>query len=364
MADDVPSTSTAAAAASGGGVGHRFLWLSDVHLDPYYGTPLAFRESYDDGANCDASDDDSTATSSKITGRYGCDSPPSLVLGAIDAALRGLRGGGEEEGGDPSFVLVTGDVVRHGIDQLFVTGNFEEGSESRVDNNKSSSSSSAMDGAAYASYHDIAMIEAGKVMGTASSYLRDAFPNATIVICLGNNDVVPDYYLELYEDDENDGNGNEGRGMMPTPQTAGMLGVLYDALVGDIDEDGMSSSILTSEDMSTFLRGGYYHRTFHDGSLIVLSLNTVLYSSFHGPTIHRNIDDPGGQFEWMRTTLRDCRRRRQTSSSTSAASSSASAAAADAENGTGCSAMIVGHVPPAMGSYRHQQLWKEGYIRT
>jgi sphingomyelin phosphodiesterase acid-like 3 len=354
MADDVPS----AAATSGGEavLGHRFLWLSDVHLDPYYGTSRAFRESYDDGTKCDDSDD---GDEDRTTGSYGCDSPPALVLGAIDAARREFKVDGEENG--PSFVIVTGDAVRHGIDQLFASGrNFEEGSESRVENDDNdNNSSSAMDGAAIASYHDEAMIEAGKVMGTVASYLRTAFPNATVVICLGNNDVVPDYYLELYEDKERreDGHGNGDDGGMPTPQNAGMLGVLYDALVGDdVDEDGTSSSILTYEDMSTFLRGGYYHRTFHDGSLIVLSLNTVLYSSFHGPMMHRNVDDPGGQFEWMRTTLDDCRRRRRQMSSSSVA--------AAAEDGIGCSAMIVGHVPPAMGSYRHQQLWKEGYIRT
>ncbi|KAL3816384.1 hypothetical protein ACHAXA_008354 [Cyclostephanos tholiformis] len=339
MPDDVPSSSSSFSS-------HRFLWLSDVHLDPYYGTSLAFQESYYVGSNCDVSDDDDETT----TGRYGCDSPPSLVVGTINASRGAMTttktttaDGGD--GGDPSFVIVTGDVVRHGIDQIYVTGDFVEGAESRLDNSSSSAAAAAaVDDAASASYHARAMAEAGSVMGEFASALRLAYPNSIIVICLGNNDVVPDYYLELFEDGNGNGEGGGGGEVPPTPETAGMLGVLYDALVGNIDdddEDYVPSSILKSEDMSTFLRGGYYHRTLHDGSMIILSLNTVLYSAFHGPHAHRYIDDPGGQFAWMRMILSDCRL-----------------------SSRPCSAMIVGHVPPAMGSYRHQQLWKEGYIRT
>jgi sphingomyelin phosphodiesterase acid-like 3 len=357
-ADDAPSSSMIAGS-------HRFLWLSDVHLDPMYGTPLAFAASYYPDADCGAgmsADADDDAAAPYYFGRYGCDSPPALVGGALDAAIEAFEttsSGGEEGGGGrrqrPSLVIVTGDAIRHGIDQIFSGGDFSEGAESKADNGTTTTSSEAKAGdeagdeAASAPWHEAAMDEAGKVVRSFASIMRTSFPDSVIVYALGNNDVVPDYYLALFDDVVVDDDGvarEEGIATIPTPGTAGMLGVLYDALVvggDDDDDDDDDVSILTSADASTFLAGGYYSRTIHDGSLVVLSLNTILYSSFHEPIMrHRDIDDPGGQFAWMRKILSGCRREVETCRS----------------------AMIVGHVPPAMGSFRHQQLWREGYIRT
>ena len=348
------ATAAAAAPSSSSSGSHlRFLWLSDVHMDPHYGTPLAFAASYYEGVDCgDASDAPS--------GKHGCDAPPALIAGALDAAVAATTtatttsgGGGdwERRSPPPAFVVVTGDAVRHGVDQIFSEpgADFAEGAEARSDG--------AVASAASATWHDLAMAEAGRVMGGVASMIRDAFPDSVVVVCLGNNDVVPDYYLELPED----GAGGEGGGVaMPTPETAGMLGIMYDALSGitandDYDDASSSSSssssspssILTSSDAPTFLRGGYYVRMVHSGSLAILSLNTVLYSSIYGPYIDAD-DDPGGQFGWMRTILSECR----------------ASPAGGGGGGPRCSAMIVGHVPPAMGSFRHQQMWRERYIRT
>lgn len=95
---------------------------------------------------------------------------------------------------------------------------------------------------------------------------------------------------------------------------------------------------MTPYDEWTFLRGGYYSRTLHDANLTVLSLNTVLYSGYFNPT-PKNVYDPGWQLAWMRQILSGCR-----------------------ENGT--QAMILGHIPPGIGSYRHTQMWKDIYVQS
>ena len=167
MADDAaatadpPSTSSSMIAGS-----HRFLWLSDVHLDPMYGTPLAFAASYYPDADCADADD----AAASYFGRYGCDSPPALVGGALDAAIEAFEttsSGGEEGGGGrrqrPSLVIVTGDAIRHGIDQIFSGGDFSEGAESKADNGTTTTSSEAKAGdeaaeeAASAPWHEAAM---------------------------------------------------------------------------------------------------------------------------------------------------------------------------------------------------------------
>ena len=110
-----------------------------------------------------------------------------------------------------------------------------------------------------------------------------------------------------------------------------------------------ASSILMSLDEPTFLKGGYYSRTVHNGKIVILSLNTLLYSSFHDPyTHHRDTKDPGEQFAWMGYQLSKCR-----STSTSTTSTRMTQ-----------QAILVGHVPPVMGSYRHQQLWIAQYIHS
>jgi hypothetical protein len=86
-ADGGPTPSSTESSSSSGTT-HRLLWLSDVHLDPRYGTPLAFTAPYYDGADCyDAS--------GAPSGKYGCDSPPVLVRGALDAAVAVAARGGE-----------------------------------------------------------------------------------------------------------------------------------------------------------------------------------------------------------------------------------------------------------------------------
>jgi sphingomyelin phosphodiesterase acid-like 3 len=175
------------------------------------------------------------------------------------------------------------------------------------------------------------MEAAGHVMSNLSAMLKEYFPETEIIVSLGNNDVVPDYFLELKEESTELGNSSL------SVKDAGMLGVLFSALSYDETETQKSGrGLLTQSDEWTFLRGGYYSRTLHNGNLMVLSLNTVLYASYFEPE-STNVDDPGKQFLWMKKML-DYSRERQ------------------------CQVIIMGHVPPTLGSYRHNQFWKHEYV--
>ena len=114
-----------------------------------------------------------------------------------------------------------------------------------------------------------------------------------------------------------------------------MLGLLHGSLNTTNSTSGAKPA-LGDDDRLTFLRGGYYLREVHGDRVVILCLNTVLYSSNFLPR-PEHVGDPGGQFEWMDNVLAGCQRE-------------------------GKKAILVGHIPPSLGSFRHSQLWKEMYI--
>ena len=281
-----------------------FLWFSDIHYDPYYSTAQAYSNPFDPAVCNDAS-------SIPSIGKHGCDSPEALVRAAFDRAV-GITA---QEGSSPTFIVITGDSIRHGVDELF-----GETEASNVDDSATSEGMKA----------------AGLIIRELASIVQEYFPKAEIIFSIGNNDVVPDYHLDLMGDTHS----------ILDVKSAGMLGVIYQALSIDdgtkntqaTGNGGMGRAYLKSSDKFTFLRGGYYYRTFHNGSLIVLSLNTVLYSGFLQPA-PSNRDDPGGQFTWLKIMLAEARQ-------------------------NGAQVIVVGHIPPTIGSFRHTQVWKDEYIET
>ena len=291
-----------------------FLWFSDVHYDPYYATKNAFRAGYNSKAVC-------SSTSIPSMGSVGCDAPKALVDSALAYAT--------EVAASPSFIVLSGDSIRHDVDMLYASTD-HEGSENRV--------KSEVQIAAHSDYHTDAMKEAGEIIKELVALFDDAFPDVEIIFSIGNNDLVPDYYLQLPTNSSN---------LSLASEDSGMLGIIHNALRGNDEESSnynqlgaqrKSRSLLSAEDSSMFLKGGYYSRDLPDG-ITILSVNTVLYSSFFGPE-PINADDPGEQFAWMRSTLMNIR-----------------------EKGNS-QAIVVGHISPAMGSFRHSQLWKEKYINA
>ncbi|VEU33603.1 unnamed protein product [Pseudo-nitzschia multistriata] len=305
-----------------------FLWLSDLHLDPLYGTTYA--ASHQSGENCRLAGNETLLH--YPLGRVGCDSPPSL----LDSSLRSAAGNakiyhtginGSEENrydrGDKSsieFIVVTGDFSRHSMEKV-----------------------RGRDPIAFAE----------SVLSSCIGSIASAFPGVPIVPVLGNNDLVPDYYLDTTttiattDTDYNSTSGEVDDENYLPPNSNPMLVMV---------QNGFQESFLSDEEIQTFARGGYFSRVIETASdppssILILSLNTIIYSVKHEPHEPTLVpesdgeetgddDDPLGQFDWIESQLE-----------------------AAAANHSNISAVyMVGHIAPSIGSYRHSDLWQQRYI--
>ncbi|CAB9505673.1 sphingomyelinase-like phosphodiesterase 3b [Seminavis robusta] len=249
-----------------------FLWFSDIHLDPYYGTETAvLRDKMGFGENCQSP--------SKLTthplGDFGCDSPPELLDSLLQSAATQAK---------PDFVVITGDFVRHGNDILLPSPT----------------------------------IATQEILYTVSELIR-TYLDAPVVPAVGNNDVTPDYYMDIQQPD--DMLNMITRGLMP--------------LWSEDNQEGMAAKAMFQEQ---FPQGGYYAHNV-TSTITVLSLNTVLYATNRQPQYTEVDVDPLGQFQWMKEQLEMARQSQR-------------------------NVFLIGHIPPTIGSYRHTQLWHEGYLET
>lgn len=238
----------------------KFLWLSDVHLDPYYGTSQAV--NIFQGGGCDQE----SALTLKPYGQEGCDSPERLILSAFSAQKQFIPDDDELD-----FVLVTGDLCRHANDQ------FEN-----------------------------PIRETQAILSNITEMLHSAYPDIPVIPTFGNNDVTPDYFFDLEAPDL-------------------MLEMLTNGF----------SELLLDDEVATFSKGGYLARNVTE-TITVISLNTVVYCTHHVPA-QEYIRDPLGQFDWLLKQL-------------------------EIAQSAGRVAYIVGHIAPAVGSYRHSQLWHDHYL--
>mmetsp|Transcript_2219 Transcript_2219/g.6467 ORF Transcript_2219/g.6467 Transcript_2219/m.6467 type:complete len:486 (+) Transcript_2219:112-1569(+) len=229
----------------------RFLWFSDLHYDPFYGKDGAW---FTRGAGC-AFDD------APSDGQAECDSPLALINSALRAA-KALP--------SPDFILVTGDLSRHGVDQL------DQPEATLVD-----------------------------IFNVIAQAFKSAFPRSSLVFCLGNNDAIADYYLDI-----------------------------NDPKIFRLAMNTNLQHILAKSEVETFRRGGYYSRPMRN-NVKIIALNTVIYSTNHQPRYSG--DDPLGQFAWLKTKLSRIKEE-------------------------GGHVMIVGHIPPAIGSFRRAQFWQDRYF--
>jgi hypothetical protein len=241
-----------------------FLWLSDLHFDPYYGSPSA--------ASTSQSGDVCTRNSSIDRYRFGhvgCDAPITLVT----EMLRHIVASANE---NITFVLVTGDFARHSTDQL-----------------------------------DDGITETTTILSTISKALKEAFPNIPILPSIGNNDVYPDYTVDL----EKMGSENN--------------------IILNISMEGFKVLLESEEERQSFSSGGFYARNVSH-SLTIIALNTVMYSMNHLPD-QTYLDDPMGQFAWLETQL-------------------------NVASQAGKFVYILAHIPPTIGSYHHAQFWHDKYL--
>ena len=125
----------------------KFLWLSDIHLDPFYGQTKA---STDMSQTCSLA----STNDSYPYGIFGCDAPLSLFQETLKHS--------SDLHHDLDFILFTGDLCRHSND-LF---------DDPISTTKS-------------------------ILSTVINMTHSMFPNVPIVAAIGNNDFTPDYYLDL-----------------------------------------------------------------------------------------------------------------------------------------------------------------------
>jgi sphingomyelin phosphodiesterase acid-like 3 len=237
-----------------------FVWMSDVHYDPYFGTSKAFG-----GDPCTQPTAATTITTTMVP-RYGCDAPWSLIQSGILAASSHAS----------SFVLMTGDYSRHGLDQV-------------ADTNRSTAKRGAV----------------AEILRNVTLELQAHLAPGTIILpVLGNNDVLPDYYLDVVD------------------RKSAQLESFADTL--------LHLKVLTQEEAALFRYGGYYGKTI--GQIRILCLNTVVYSVEHTPKLPDYNNDPYDQFTWMEQELQ-----------------------------THDNVYIVGHIPPTISSYAHDDMWEERY---
>ena len=171
-----------------------------------------------------------------------------------------------------------------------------------------------------------------QILYTISQQIRQHFPTLPVALAVGNNDVTPDYYLDI----------EQPREMLD--MVYGGLKPLFTNSMGD-----SGTTMTGEEDTNTFAaadsfqKGGYYAINVTD-RITILSLNTVVYSTNHQPEHHNNNnnnnneDDPLGQFAWLDDQLIQAAQNQRV-------------------------VYIMGHIPPTIGSYRHTQLWQDRYLQ-
>jgi len=126
-----------------------FLWISDIHLEPDYGTPLAATK-HNPACTLESSKESSPY------GQFGCDAPTLLVEQTLDHAQSVVA----SETID--FILMTGDFVRHGNELL----------ENPLQLTR-------------------------EISETVLNMITTRFPGVPILVSVGNNDFTPDYYIDV-----------------------------------------------------------------------------------------------------------------------------------------------------------------------
>lgn len=273
----------------------KVLWLSDFHLNPFYTKllgPSCKCMSYGPYW-CDEERDWALpwpptgacvqGTNGNPWGQFGCDTPFILAESAIAAARAACP--------EPMAVLVTGDYVAHESCQFPVTNPRDE--SVRIVRELSATVSAAFEHPEVKHVHH---------------------PTQQLTATMGNDDFVPDYLI-------NGKNATDGRlADAPLPS----LVRLADALSPQLDELQRYS----------FVRGGGVR--YELGKLVVLSLNTVVYSRTAAHITGQAAADPFGQFAWLEAQLSAVHKHRG-------------------------GVIITGHIPPTIDQFSFSMEWLQPY---
>jgi len=224
-----------------------FVWLSDAHMDPYYGRVKRSRPDTDAavctfGCNGDFRTNcqivTKNFTSENPFGAHGCDPPVRLFDISVRSAAKRGRGA--------RFVLYTGDAARHG--------------QHLMPNPRKNVT--------------MLMRHVGR---TLQKEFRSLKKNDILIGSLGNDDSPSDYYLSVT-------NSSVKRNPW--------LGRLADGMRLD--------KSMTPARAKRYARGGFYEAKIDN--LRILTLNTIIYSVKHTPPSIKKAD-PFNQFRWLRARL-------------------------------------------------------------
>jgi len=230
--------------------GPKMYIFGDIHYDPYYGTHLAISDK------CNTS-------AAPALGMFECDTPPRLLESAIADIFSEAS-----EDGDGIFLL-TGDFVRHKM------VDFAEGSGSDRHDKE------------YALVYNISKTIATLIEEHSQEYTRKTKKNKRLHVMAhqsikslvsGNEDCVPHYHFDNTSDPA------------AHPALAGLARAMQ--------EGGLLSPAAETQ----FAGCAYYAQEVPNTNLVILALNTILYSLEHRPNSSTDVD-PCGQFAWLTQQL-------------------------------------------------------------
>jgi len=159
---------------------------------------------------------------------------------------------------------------------------------------------------------------AGNVTNTirAVSHVLAGIGTSQSAGALGNDDSPLDYELEITEDSE------------------------HNPWLFNVGEAMEGEGVMSPRIMTNYSYGGFFEE--ERGGLILLTINTIIYSTRHTPVPPPNQSlpvDPFGQLAWLRERLEH--------------------AAAE-----GRPVWIVGHIPPGIETYGYTELWHSIYLKA
>ena len=221
--------------------------FSDIHYDPFYGTSSAI------SANCSTS-------AAPTYGMVGCDTSTAL----LDSAIGDLVEQVSTHDGD-GIILYVGDVVRHELKD------FED---------RNASSSNEKYGDEYQLVHNITR----SVFGLLAAKLNGAkvLFHPSVASILGNEDCVAHYhFLDSVESS------------------------IHPALIQQTSAL-VSAGILSGAEGVMYGKCAFYSRLVPGTNLLLVAINTILYSVEQKPK-HQNVTDPCGQLQWLKTVLTQAR---------------------------------------------------------
>jgi len=268
------------------------LLLSDIHFDPLALPTDKVKQLY--MADVDGWEGILSPTKDDRPATYQSDSNYSLVESALDNAAKQ---------GSSDFVIFTGDVLRHDFGQDFES-----------------------DGYGKLGYNFPSF--AAKTAGYVAWKLTQEFPNAPVIVAIGNNDSV------------------EGEGYSPSHQWVYFMKENDPTFKAIADQ----LKVFTTNPSAkvTFVKGGYCllpHPTAPDRDIVVL--NSVFWSAKYGgpgPNFTGVIPDVGqDQIDWLREQLKS-------------------------EAAQNRRATLVMHIPPGADSYASAKagsfvpLWSQKYL--